>query len=157
MKAIPPQYIEYLNFEDKRNLLFEINRINNNTKKYSTWCIASYFVLTGIFGWASGLGTIGRLGGDNFIGLFINLLLVSVLLIVSTLMGAYMEFRFIIGAIILQTICLALISKYCPPFCIANGVAIVLYLRILRCMPMYHALAEQEGFPHFLDNQQQCR
>ncbi len=157
MKVIPPQYIEYLNFEDKRNLMFEIKRTSNIAKKYSTWCIIFYFVLTGIFGWASGLGTIGSLGGDNFIGLFINLLLVSVLLIVSTLMGAYMEFRFIIGAIILQTICLALISKYCPPFCIANGVAIILYIRILRCMPMYHALEEQEGFPHFLDNQQMGR
>lgn len=155
MKVIPPQYIEYLNFEDKRNLLFEINRRSNIAKKYSTWCVIFYFVLTGIFGWTSGLGTLGHWGGDNFTQLFIALFVVSVLMIVSTLIGAYMEFRYIVGAIVIQTICLALILRYCPPFCIANLVAIFLYIRILRCLPMYQALAEQEGFPYFLDLKQQ--
>ena len=157
MKVIPPQYIEYLNFEDKRNLMFEIKRTSNIAKKYSTWCVIFYFAFTGFFGWTFAVGILGFWGGDNFADRFIALFVITVLLIVSTLMGDYMEFRYIVGAIVIQTICMALTSSHCRPFCIANVVAIILYIRILRCLPMYQALEEQEGFPYFLDNQQMGR
>lgn len=56
MKVIPPQYIEYLNFEDKRNLMFEIKRTSNIAKKYSTWCVIFYFAFTGLFGLTFAVG-----------------------------------------------------------------------------------------------------
>lgn len=150
MKRFPLYLIPCLDWETKRFMMNEINRKSLKVKKISTVCFMAYYILTGIMGWATVIGT-GYIGGDSLSSLFIKLFTASILMTVSTLMGSYMHFKYLLGAILIQTICIAVI----PPFCIVNIILIILYFRIIRLMPTYHALELQEGFPHFLEYKQE--
>ncbi len=156
MKRISPSDIEYFDMDKKRFLLYDVERKCRIAKKYTIVSLIFYFILAGTLGWSSGFSLmLGKEDGQNII--FTPIAKILFLMLFSVLLGSYFRYPFVIASIFMQMLCISIIFPLCRKLCIVNIISIILYLRVLFNIPVYNALAEQEGFPHFLDNQQQGR
>ncbi len=148
---VKPDEVPCLLINEKRSLLFDLNKLLIWSKRINIASIIIHFVTLGILGWTAFI-SIAFNGDDRPIDFYTYIFKILLLSVACFFLCSQYKLFNLILAIVFQLYIFACLNGIVTFLCIFPIMIIFMCLVLIRNIPLYQALEKEEGYPYFLEN-----